>query len=229
MTNKMKTTKATLQIENLTYGYAKTPILNNCTSNLESGLTFLRGINGSGKTTLMQLIGGALTMQDGAIELHLNGAVIGLQSQPLLYRQNCFYCRAEAPPFAWLSVNEWLQLMCSLYPALQQNTLHRHIAAFDLTPLLRQSISSLSLGQAKKMMLAIALASNTPLLLLDEPLNGLDSVSIDYFLKELAQLSDRARPNRQIILMTSHIAGAGFDALADGVLQIVRGQLQRVL
>ena len=74
--------------------------------------------------------------------------------------------------------------------------------AFGLMPTLRQSLATLSLGQHKKVQLALALSLPVRLLLIDEPFNGLDAGALDYLRR---QLSDPARLERACIVLTSHL------------------------
>jgi ABC-2 type transport system ATP-binding protein len=82
------------------------------------------------------------------------------------------------------------------------NSQYCHLAAFGLHSVLDQSVSTLSLGQHKKMQLAIALALPVSLLLLDEPFNGVDQASLVY-LQE--QLLEPQRLAQQMIILTSHV------------------------
>lgn len=166
---------------------------------LGGGITWLRGSNGAGKTTLLKLLAGALTAQSG--EICLNRWEI--RRHPVNYRQHSFLCSSEIPDFSWLNLQEFLDLHLSLYPQACATNLNVQLSAFKLLPLLRQSIDTLSLGQQKKMYLALALALPVSLLLIDEPFNALDADAVDYLRR---QLSDPGRLARQCILLTSHIA-----------------------
>ena len=163
------------------------------------GVTWLRGANGAGKTTLLKLAGGALQPARGTIRL--DG--IDSAAMPLAYRAQAFYCGGEAPALPWLQVHEFLDLHLALYPGSDQSLLNDELRAFALTSTLQQSITALSLGQHKKLQLALALALPVRLLLIDEPFNGLDASAMAYLRQ---RLSDPSRLARQCIVLTSHLA-----------------------
>ena len=101
-----------------------------------------------------------------------------------------------------LMVREILDLHLSLYPATDAALLNAELRAFHLLPTLDQPVTTLSLGQHKKMQLALALALPVRLLLIDEPFNGLDVDAVAYL---RAQLSAPERLARQCIVLTSHL------------------------
>jgi ABC-2 type transport system ATP-binding protein len=163
-----------------------------------AGITWLRGRNGAGKTTLLKLLGGALDAQKGHIFLNQ----CEIRQHPLGYRLQSFWCSSETPEFSWLTLQEFLDLHVSLYPATDETALNAQLQAFGLLPMLDSTINTLSLGQHKKMHLSLALALPVVLLLIDEPFNALDVEAVAY-LRE--QLHDPARRARQCIVMTSHV------------------------
>jgi ABC-2 type transport system ATP-binding protein/heme exporter protein A len=165
---------------------------------LAPGLTWLRGRNGRGKTTLLKLLGGALSPASGSIYLD------GLDSRrdALAYRRHSFYCGGEAPALDWLTAGEWLDLHLSLYPDADLTTLQAHLDLFGIATVAAQSVSGLSLGQYKKLQLALALALPVRLLLIDEPFNGLDADAMAYLRRQLAAPERLAR---QCIVLTSHL------------------------
>jgi ABC-2 type transport system ATP-binding protein len=187
-----------LQIEGLHFEYASRALFRQFSLRLGAGVTWLRGENGAGKTTLLKLAGGALTPHAGAIRL--DG--VDILAQPLAYRLRCYYCGGDTPQLPWLTVREVLDLHLALYPATDAALLDAELRAFHLLPVLDQPVTTLSLGQHKKMQLSLALALPVRLLLIDEPFNGLDDDAVAYLRR---QLSAPARLARQCILLTSHL------------------------
>ena len=161
-------------------------------------MTWLRGENGAGKTTLLKLAGGALVAHGGTIAL--DGTDIG--AQPLAYRLRTFYCGGDLPQLPWLTVRELLDLHLSLYPATDPALLDLELQALHLAGTLAQPVTTLSLGQHKKVQLALALALPVRLLLIDEPFNGLDADAMAYLRRQLAAPERLAR---QCIVLTSHL------------------------
>lgn len=193
-----------LHIESLDFEYATRPLFRQLSLRLGAGITWLRGENGAGKTTLLKLAAGALQPHAGTISLAPpgNGAGIGSAAQPLAYRLQSYYCGGDTPQLPWLTVRELLDLHVALYPATDAALLESELRAFRLLAALDQPVTTLSLGQHKKMQLSLALALPVALLLIDEPFNGLDAAAVDYL---RAQLADPARRARQCIVLTSHV------------------------
>ena len=188
----------TLHIEHLDFHFPTHSVFQGCNLQFGPGITWLRGANGAGKTTLLKLAGGALLPARGAIRL--NDVDSGFM--PLAYRAQTFYCGGDLPALPWLQVHEFLDLHLALYPGSEQSLLNGELSAFSLLPTLQQSISALSLGQHKKLQLALALTLPVRLLLIDEPFNGLDASAMAYL---RARLADPVRLARQCIVLTSHL------------------------
>jgi len=190
--------KTILSVHNLDFRYKSRTMFNSFSGDFTQGITWFRGANGAGKTTLLKLFAGALTPQRGSI--CLNG--IDQNKQPLEFRRKSFFCSGDIPVLPWLSVRDFLHLHLSLYPEMEREKLNREIDNFRLNKFLLQPISTLSLGQNKKLQLAIALACPVLLLLMDEPFNALDVEAINYLNHNL---SSTERLDSQCILMTSHL------------------------
>lgn len=187
-----------LRIEQLNFEYASHPLFRQFDLRLGTGITWLRGENGAGKTTLLKLAGGALTPHAGQIWLD----DLEVRAQPLAYRLHAYYCGGDTPALPWLTVQEVLDLHLSLYAGADAQLLNTELQAFHLLPTLDQPVTTLSLGQHKKMQLALALSLPVRLLLIDEPFNGLDADAVAYL---RAQLASPERLARQCILLTSHL------------------------
>jgi ABC-2 type transport system ATP-binding protein len=187
-----------LHIESLDFEYAAGPLFRQLNLRFGAGITWLRGENGAGKTTLLKLAAGALQPRGGSIALNGTGSA----AQPLAYRLQSYYCGGDTPQLPWLTVRELLDLHVALYPATDAALLESELRAFRLLAALDQPVTTLSLGQHKKMLLSLALALPVALLLIDEPFNGLDAAAVDYLRVQLAAPARRAR---QCIVLTSHV------------------------
>jgi ABC-2 type transport system ATP-binding protein len=190
---------AVLRISQLNFDYAGRALFRGFDLQLGAGVTWLRGENGAGKTTLLKLAGGALAAHGGSIAL--DG--VDIAAQPLAYRLQSFYCGGDLPQLPWLTVRELLDLHLSLYPATDAALLNRQLQALHLAGTWDQPVTTLSLGQHKKVQLALMLALPVRLLLIDEPFNGLDADAMAYLRQ---QLSSPERLARQCIVLTSHLA-----------------------
>lgn len=194
----LNTPTPTLRIEQLDFHFATHSVFQRLTVQFGPGISWLRGANGAGKTTLLKLAGGALLPAHGTIRLD----DIDSAQMPLAYRALAFYCGGDTPALPWLTVREWLDLHLALYPGSDTALLNEELTAFAMTATLQQGITTLSLGQHKKLQLALALALPVRLLLIDEPFNGLDAAAMVYLRQRLAE---PARLARQCIVLTSHL------------------------
>jgi ABC-2 type transport system ATP-binding protein/heme exporter protein A len=187
-----------VEIDQLGFHFKTRSVFLGLTLRLQPGLTWLRGRNGRGKTTLLKLLGGALVPASGSIRLG------GLDSRrdALAYRRLSFYCGGEAPALDWLKVEEWLDLHLSLYPGADAGQVQARLDAFRIADIAAQPVTGLSLGQYKKLQLALALSLPARLLLVDEPFNGLDAHAIQALEAELAA---RAARRDACIVLTSHL------------------------
>ena len=190
--------KPLLQVEKLSFRYETQVIFEEWSTQLGAGITWLKGNNGVGKTTLLKLLGCALHAQSGSVYLDK----LCQKTDSLEYRKNCFLCQGELPQFEWLTVKELLDLYLSLYPRIKTKQLNIQLNSFGLVEMLPNSVSTLSLGQHKKIQLALAFSLPVTLLLLDEPLNALDTTAFEHLRKELMYSS---RLEQQCIILTSHI------------------------
>ncbi|WP_374583214.1 ATP-binding cassette domain-containing protein [Pseudoduganella sp.] len=183
-----------LTIESLNFEYTGRVLFRGFAMQAGPGITWLRGENGAGKTTLMKLIAGAMAPHHGSIRL----GAIDQAAHALEYRRQCFYCGGDTPQLPWLTVREMLDLHVALYPGTDAALLEEELRAMRLLPVLGQAVSALSLGQHKKMQLALAFALPVQLLLIDEPFNGLDAAALEYVRARLAA-------RQGIVVLTSHL------------------------
>jgi ABC-type multidrug transport system ATPase subunit len=152
---------------------------------LQPGVTWLCGDEGSGKTTLLQLLAGRFPT---AGELQIQGVSL-TDNRPAYQRQ-----------VAWLDPRDPAmdgQTARQIFAALPRpqtgsgpspsQALDRHIDGLSLAPHLDKTLTMLSTGTRRKVLLAAALAANAPVTLLDQPFKALDRPSIDYLLALLAE------------------------------------------
>ncbi len=188
-----------LHAEALSYAYANSSrrVVDLWSQGFEPGLIWLRGPNGSGKSTRLKLLAGMLQPQYGSARL----AGIDLMRQPLDYRRLVSFVGAEPPPFEHLSPAERFGFLSGLYPQADLASWRAHVEGFGLQPFLNQPLRTLSTGTQHKAALAAALALQTPLLLLDEPLNALDAASLAHL---RGVLGDAALRRDRLALVVSH-------------------------
>ena len=189
--------RAMLAIKSLSFAYERRRIVDLWSEAFDPGLCWLRGPNGVGKSTRLKLLAGALAPQYGTAVLKGHD----LATEPLAYRRQVAWVSAEPPPFEHLSPAELFGFLGGLYPRADPEQWDAHVEGFGLAPFLNQPLRQLSTGTQHKAALAAALALNTSLLLLDEPLNALDDKSLSHWRDCMAQA---AKSSDRLMLVVSH-------------------------
>lgn len=200
-----------LEFDSLDFFRAGVPVIRSVSGRLSPGLCWLRGANGVGKTTLLRLLGGALPLAGGSIRL----AGLDSASDALAYRTASFWCNDEALTMEYLSARDFAELCFSLYRAgaSERQTFMALAAELSIEGALDAGLGQLSLGQGRKLLLAVGLALEVKLLLIDEAFNGLDADACEVLRREL---STPARRANQIVLLTSHSdPGVPVDTIID--------------
>ena len=170
-----------LEIQNVSFHYSGgKDVLSNISIKLErGGICGLLGLNGSGKSTMLYLIAGLLKPISG--QILLDGVNITPRTPETLSK---IFIVPEEYDLPNTSLKRYINVLRPLYPRFSDEILHRCLECFDMASI--DSLSGLSMGQKKKVYICIALATNTELLLLDEPSNGLDIPSKSQFRRVLA-------------------------------------------
>ena len=201
-----------LQVKNLTYGYRKsaTKIFNNFSLELEPGRVYgLLGRNGAGKSTLIYLMTGLLTPESGDVEYE--GVDVRERRPSTL--SNMFIVPEEFELPA-ISLKKYVEINAPFYPNFSYDDLRSYLDVFEMNDE-NVNLKSLSMGQKKKVFMSFAFATNTRLLLMDEPTNGLDIPSKSQFRKIIARCMN---DNRTIVLSTHQVRDV--DSILDHVLII---------
>lgn len=186
-----------LLVQGLSFSFPARHVFTDWSAQVVPGVTWLQGRNGSGKSTLLRLLAGALPPLTGA----LLAAGVDAAQHPLDYRRQVFWCGPGAPAFDHLTPDEFFAFLRGLYPSWQGAELQRAVVGLSLAPFCRQRLRALSTGTQRKVWLAAACAVGSPVVLLDEPLNALDTASLAWLLSRLEQ----ACHGPQAWLVASHL------------------------
>jgi ABC-2 type transport system ATP-binding protein len=157
-----------IRVSGLTKHYGAFAALQGVSFSIRRGeILGLIGPNGAGKTTLFECMAGVLPPSAGAI-LDAERRVAAQERSGLM-----FYLPDAIAPWPSQRVQWVLDFAIGFFGA-RQDRLEEVIEAFALRTLLRERIGTLSKGQRKRLMLALGLLMPQPLLLADEPFDGLD-------------------------------------------------------
>ena len=201
-----------LKVKNLTYGYRKSAkkIFNDFSLALEPGRVYgLLGRNGAGKSTLIYLMTGLLTPESGDVEYE--GVDVRERRPSTL--SNMFIVPEEFELPA-ISLKKYVEINAPFYPNFSYDDLRSYLGVFEMNDE-NVNLKSLSMGQKKKVFMSFAFATNTRLLLMDEPTNGLDIPSKSQFRKIIARCMN---DDRTIVLSTHQVRDV--DSILDHVLII---------
>jgi len=159
----------------------------------------LLGANGAGKTTLIDIVSGLSKSTKGSF--YIDGEKINLDNYT--YRKKVGYVFEKALFFEKLTAKEYLRFVSEMYELPKNNYLSRIeelIAFFELPSDNSKNIENYSKGMKKKVSLAAALIHDPNYLILDEPFDGLDFVTLEKTKRLLRKMAD----NGTTILITSH-------------------------
>ena len=165
---------STIEIKNLTKRYGEAEVLSNINMKLESGKIYgLVGRNGSGKTMLMKHILGFVKATQGTILI--NGKAVGENDD----MQENMGAIIENPGFLpEYSGFTNLKLLAMIQGKIKDEQIKDAIRLVGLDPESKKAVGKYSLGMRQRLGLAQALMENPDILLLDEPLSGLDNDEI---------------------------------------------------
>ncbi len=170
-----------IKIENITFGYGrKNLVFKDFNLSIEKGnILGLLGKNGTGKSTLLYLMCGLLKPKGGNISI--KGIDVNRHLPQTL---SDIYLVPEEFILPNLNMKQFAKLKSKFYPNFSNEMLESCLKNFDLSTDI--NLGELSMGQKKKAYMCFALATNTSLLLMDEPTNGLDIPSKSQFRKVIA-------------------------------------------
>lgn len=161
-----------VKIEDIRKSFGKKDVLKGCSFNAKPGQCIgLVGINGSGKSTLLSIIAGMRKADHGYIEVYGKD----ISKKPKYASEYIGYIPQENPVFPDLSVKDNLMLWyCDSKVSFEEAASNGVINMLGLTPILKQKVKTLSGGMKKRLSIAMSVANDPPVIILDEPGAALD-------------------------------------------------------
>lgn len=190
-----------LKTRNLTKKYGAFSAVDNLSFSLQKGDIYgLIGQNGAGKTTLLKMVGGLTVPASGELELFGQTSEDGLNRARLRIG-----CMIESPAFfPYLSATENLEYY-RIQKGISETKRVREVLQFvSLADTGRKKFKDFSMGMKQRLGLALAIMGNPDLIILDEPINGLDPMGIAEFRDIIWKLN---RECKTTVLLSSHILG----------------------
>lgn len=185
-----------ITVDNLSFTYrrSKKDVLNNFSLLFERGKIYgFLGKNGAGKSTLLYLMTGLLTPKSGRVMYHDTD----VRRRLPITLQDMFLVPEEFELPA-ISLVSYIELNSPFYPKFSKQDMVQYLHNFELD--LDLHLGALSMGQKKKVFMSFALATNTSLLIMDEPTNGLDIPGKSQFRKFIAS----GMTDEKTIIISTH-------------------------
>lgn len=204
-----------ITLKELSFSYSrKKEVLDRINLEVGSGhICGLLGKNGEGKTTLLNLLSGQIFPDQGSC--------LVLEETPsernARFLQLIFLLPEEIS-MPEVTAIEYIKMYAPFYPTFRDDICKACVESFEIN--LSDRLSKMSQGQRKKVAITLALAAHTPLLLMDEPTNGLDIPSKATFRRLVASLID---DNQTVIISTHQVRD--LESLIDTVLILDQRQI----
>ena len=180
-----------LEITGLTKVYSNGRGISDLSLEIDQGDIFgFLGPNGAGKTTAMKMMAGLMKPDHGDVKIF--GASIVDDYVGAMKHVGCMIETAESYPY--LTANENLKLFAKLYPQVDQRRIDECLEITGMLESKNEKSRKFSLGMKQRLGIAAAILSKPRLLILDEPLNGLDVEGMLEMRRLVSSWLRRARP-----------------------------------
>jgi ABC-2 type transport system ATP-binding protein len=208
---------ARIELSGLTKRFGDTLAVDNLSASAAPGkVTAFLGPNGAGKTTTLRMLLGLIAPSSGT------ATIGGRRYRDLAEPVREVGALLEASGFLpGRTALDHLRILAAA-AGLPVDTPARVLDTVDLTPDGDRKVGSFSLGMRQRLGLAAALLGDPPVVVLDEPTNGLDPHGIRWLRAYLRRLADEGRT----VLVSSHVL-AEVEQIADEAIVIARGRLVR--
>ena len=208
-----------IEVNQATKTFENTDVLKSVSITCKSGHIYgIVGHNGSGKTVLFKCICGFLRCDKG--EILVNGKVMG-KGTDMLTNAGVII---EEPGFLrkWSGYHN-LEFLYTIRNKSDKKYLYTVIEKVGLDPKIRRPVEKYSLGMRQRLAIAQAIMEDPDILILDEPMNGLDKKGVE----EMRELFLRMKEEGKLILLASHNRD-DIDILCDEVFEMEDGILTKI-
>lgn len=210
---------ALVQTNNLTKQYGKHKVVNSVNLSVKKGEIYgLIGRNGAGKTTVLRLISGLAKPTEGDI------CLFGQNIHDTVYAQNRLGILIENPGiYPNMSAKDNIRLKCLAMGISSKSYIAELLEGVGLSAASKKKVKHFSIGMKQRLGIALALVGNPELVILDEPVNGLDPQGM----AEIREIIVRLNAEQNItFIISSHILGE-LSKIATSYGIIEKGELKK--
>jgi ABC-2 type transport system ATP-binding protein len=209
---------AKLEVLNVSAGYRGRPVLRDVNLEYGAGIHVLLGPNGAGKTTAFRVLAGILAPFEGTVLV--DGADPHTHTETKSLIALATHRSALAPRLSVVDNLRYWARVLGLPPSQSEQRIAEVLDLLGLTDLADRRIGSLSRGQNQRAGLAKAFLGRPPILLLDEPMSGLDPSTTAQLIDHLRMLADEGHT---VVVSTHALADA--NRFADDVTVLQEGRI----
>lgn len=212
----MSSKSITIKVCDLCKNFGETAASKNLNFKVQTGdIIALLGPNGAGKSTLMNMLAGYLAPSSGNIE------ILGkdIAQYPLFAKENIGFLPEGAPLYADMTVMRFLKYMADVR-GLNKEAVMKAAKVANIVEVLQQKIDTLSKGYQRRVGFAQSILSEPPILLLDEPTDGLDPNQKDY----IRGLIKNMAADKTIIISTHLLEEA--ESVCNRIILIDKGEIK---
>lgn len=205
-----------IEVKNLTKSFGCINALNDVSFvAYPSQIIALLGPNGAGKSTLMNIIAGFLSQTGGSVEIFgKNNALF-----PIETKKEIGFLPEGAPLYADMSVEKFLNYVAGL-KSLPKNEVKKVMMLANIENVAKQKIETLSKGYKRRVGFAVSILGNPPVLLLDEPTDGLDPNQKEHMLGLIKDMS-----KDKTIIVSTHLLDEA-ENIANRIIIMNKGNIK---
>ena len=205
-----------IEVKNLSKSFGKICAVNNVSfSAYPSQVIALLGPNGAGKSTLMNMIVGYLSQSSGSIEIFgKNNEQFSVEAKKVIG-----FLPEGAPLYADMTVESFLNYMAEL-KSLAKDEVKKVMCLANIEHVAKQKIETLSKGYKRRVGFAVSILGNPPILLLDEPTDGLDPNQKEHMIGLIKDMS-----KDKTIIISTHLLDEA-ETIANRIMIMNKGKIK---
>jgi ABC-2 type transport system ATP-binding protein len=205
-----------IEFNNVSKKYGRQPALSNINLTLPRGkIIGLVGPNGSGKSTILKLIAGLVHPSSGSVKVN------GREANRRIASEVSYLSELDVL-YSFYTVAETISFNAGQFADFDINKAQEMLSFMQLDP--NMKVKNLSKGNRGRLKIILSLARRAPLILMDEPLSGLDPLVRDSIIQSLISYLDL---KQQTLIMTTHEV-AEVEPLLDTAVAVKNGQIRDI-